>query len=261
MWQTNLKVLAVAAVVLSFYTGVAHIIPQLQSEVPESVNLGAGATGEQLASAGEKIYNGAGGCGACHGLGTRAPNLLTDEKGTGLIGQRCGKRDGNKPCKQYLLEALTTPNAFVVAGYGPIMPDMRRQISLDQIWAVIAFLESNGGEIDVTGQDIVDAQAAAGAAKPAAAPAGAPIDVTKVLSDYNCSGCHVLKGEGGAVGPALDGIGARSNADEIRQSITSPRAKIAKGFEAMAEMMPANFGQQLSQAELDALVAFLAGLK
>jgi len=261
MWKTNLKVLALAVVVLGFYTGVAHIIPQLQSEVPESVNLGAGATGDQLAAAGEKIYNGAGGCGACHGLGTRAPNLLTDEKGTGLIGQRCAKRSAGKACKEYLYEALTAPNAFVVSGYGPIMPDMRRQISLDQIWAVIAFLESNGGEIDVTGQDIVDAQAA-GAAKPvAAAPAGAAIDVPKLLSDYACAGCHALKGEGGAVGPAFDGIGARSTADEIRQSIINPRAKVAKGFEAMAEMMPANFGQQLSKAELDALVAFLAGLK
>jgi mono/diheme cytochrome c family protein len=261
MWKTNLKVLAVAAVVLGFYTGVAHVIPQLQSEVPESVNLGAGATGDQLASAGEKIYNGAGGCGACHGLGTRAPNLLTDEKGTGLIGQRCSKRSPGKSCKEYLYEALTTPNAFVVSGYGPIMPDMRRQISLDQIWAVIAFLESNGGEIDVTGQDIVDAQAAAGAAKPAAPPAGAAIDVPKLLSDYACAGCHAVKGEGGAVGPAFDGIGTRSSADEIRESIISPRAKVAKGFEAMAEMMPANFAQQLSKAELDALVAFLAGLK
>ena len=94
MWKTNLKVLAIALVVVGFYTTVAHIIPQLQSEVPEALALGSGVTPEALVAAGEKIYNGAGGCTACHGLGTRAPNLITDYKGQGAIGARCGMAGG-----------------------------------------------------------------------------------------------------------------------------------------------------------------------
>ena len=37
MWKTNLKVLLIALTVIGFYTGVAHIIPQLQSEVPSAL--------------------------------------------------------------------------------------------------------------------------------------------------------------------------------------------------------------------------------
>ena len=51
MWKTNLKVLAVALVVIGFYTTVAHVIPQLQSEVPTALDLSAGVTPEALVAA------------------------------------------------------------------------------------------------------------------------------------------------------------------------------------------------------------------
>src|SRR5919198_4910529 len=174
MWRTNLKILALAFVVIGFYTTVAHVIPQLQSEVPEALALGTGATPEALVSAGEKIYNGAGGCTACHGLGTRAPNLLTDYKGQGAIGARCGTRKPGMNCKAYIYESLTQPQAYIVAGFDPIMPDMRKQLSEDQIWATVAFLESQGGEVDVTGDDIKNTRPATpcgGVAPAAAGPA------------------------------------------------------------------------------------------
>src|SRR5919199_3222865 len=170
MWQTNVKVLAVGAVVVGFYTTVAHVIPQLQSEVPEELAFGGSVTPEALVAAGERIYNGAGGCTACHGLRTRAPNLLTDERGQGAIGARCGKRKPGLDCKAYLYESLTNPSAFVVPGFEPIMPDMRRQLSNDQIWAAIAFLESQGGEVTVTADDIK--KTATGAGGNAGASAG-----------------------------------------------------------------------------------------
>src|SRR5918912_1425082 len=116
MWKTNLKVLVVALIVIGFYTTVAHVIPQLQSEVPESLDLSSNASPEALVAAGERVYNGAGGCTACHGLGTRAPNLLTDYKGQGAIGARCGTREQGKNCKAYLYESLTSPTAYVVPG-------------------------------------------------------------------------------------------------------------------------------------------------
>src|SRR5688572_13843138 len=129
MWRTNLRVLLVAACVIGFYTLVAHAIPQLESEVPASLSLGADATPEALASAGERVYNGAGGCTACHGLGTRAPNLASGDGGAGPIGARCGSRQPGKDCKTYLYESMTEPNKYVVPGFEPIMPDMRRQLS------------------------------------------------------------------------------------------------------------------------------------
>src|SRR5918992_2495733 len=154
MWKTNLKVLLATLLVVGFYTGVAHIIPQLESEVPEALALTGNVSPEQLVAAGERIYNGAGGCTACHGLGARAPNLLTDHAGQGAIGARCGTRQPGVSCKQYLHEAMIEPGKYLVPGFDNIMPDMRRQLPDDQIWAVIAFLESQGGEVTVTAADI-----------------------------------------------------------------------------------------------------------
>jgi mono/diheme cytochrome c family protein len=264
MWRTNLRVLCLALAVIGFYTMVAHIIPQLQSEVPETLALGGDVTPEALVAAGEKVFNGAGGCTTCHGLGTRAPNLLTDEKGQGSIGARCGRRKPGMDCKAYLYESLVKPGAFVVPGYEPIMPEMRRQLSEDQIWAVVAFLESQGGEVTVTGADVKSTSTPGTARPPAAgAPAAPPAttDPHVLYRQMGCIGCHQLEGGGGQVGPSFDHIGRRLRPDQIRRAILFPNADTAKGFEKVAGVMPTNFGQQLSAAQLEALVEFLGSRK
>lgn len=258
MWRTNLKVIIVVLGTLGTYTLVANSIPQIQSEVPRALDLSGDVTPEQLVLAGERIFNGAGGCTACHGLGTRAPNLLTDEAGAGPIGSRCGSRKEGMACKDYLWESLTDPGTFVVSGYQPIMQDMRRTLPPDQVWAVIAYLESNGGNVDVTADDVRAAQEPSGAAAPAAAAPTASTDPREILTANACLGCHQLGGEGGAVGPPFTGMGARLTKDQIRAAILDPNATIAQGFEAMRGMMPPNFGQQLSAAQLEAVVNFLS---
>ena len=92
MFVTNLKIVIVVVLTLAGYTLIANMIPQIESEVPEELDLSGDVSAEQLVAAGERLYNGAGGCTACHGLGTRAPNLLTSEGGLGTIGARCGER-------------------------------------------------------------------------------------------------------------------------------------------------------------------------
>src|SRR2546425_11452425 len=169
MWAINLRIIGIVLGVLALYTLIANKIPQVQSEVPKALNLSSNVTPEQLVSAGDQLFHGAGGCTACHGLGTRAPNLLTDEKGQGPIGARCGKREPGKDCKAYLYESLTSPRAYVVAGYEPIMPEMGRILSPQQLWALVAFLESNGGTVEVSAAEIPAARAA-----PARGGAGAP---------------------------------------------------------------------------------------
>jgi ubiquinol-cytochrome c reductase cytochrome b subunit len=267
MWLTNLKLVVLVLVVLGAYTFVANSIPQIESEVPTAVALGADATPEQLAAAGERIYQGAGGCTTCHGLGTRAPNLLTDEGGAGTIGARCGNREPGKSCKQYLFEALTNPGGFVVPGYQPIMPDMRRTLPGDQVWAVVAYLQSLGGTIDVTAEDLASARegGGSGAAAPPAQPPGAPATVSlnarEIINANGCLGCHRLGGEGGTIAPPFDGIGARLTRDQLRQGILEPNATVAAGFESMRGTMPATFGQTMTAAQLEALVGFLANRK
>jgi len=143
MWANNLRILGVVLGTLALYTLIANKIPQVQSEVPRALTLGANVTPEQLVSAGDQLYHGAGGCTACHGLGTRAPNLLTDEKGQGPIGARCGKREPGKDCKAYVYESLTSPRAYVVAGYEPIMPSFAGQLDEGELAALITYLKEN----------------------------------------------------------------------------------------------------------------------
>ncbi len=258
MLMTNLKVLIVALIVIGFYTMIARIIPQLESEVPEALVLGADVTPEALAEAGERIYNGAGGCTACHGLGTRAPNLLTDHAGQGTIGTRCAARTG-ADCKAYLYESLTEPGAYVVSGFDNIMQDLRRQLSEDQIWATVAYLQSLGGEITVTAADIPEASTTAPAATGAAM--SATTDPMALLQEQACLGCHVIDGAGPPIGPSFDGIGSRLSPDQIRSSILDPDAELSAGFEQFAGMMPKTFGQMLSAAQLETMVTFLAERK
>lgn len=48
-----------------------------------------------------------------------------------------------------------------------------------------------------------------------------------------CRRCHMAKGDGGEVGPVLDGIGSRYTREQILESIADPNATIAQGFETL----------------------------
>ncbi len=261
MWATNLKVALVVVLTLAAYALVANMIPQVESEVPEELELSGELSAEELVAAGERIYYGAGGCTACHGLGTRAPNLLKSEGDLGPIGARCGDREPGMDCKAYLYESLTQPTRYVVEGYAPIMPDMSRTLSNEQIWALVAFLQAQGGEVTVTAAD-VKAKEAAGSGPPAAAATGpatpATDDPLALMEELGCFACHVLGDRGNAVGPPLTDVGARRSPDEIRRSILDPGAETAPGYEALAGMMPTNFGERMTAAQLERLVEFLA---
>ena len=270
MWATNLRIIGIVVGTLALYTLIANKIPQVQPEVPHALTLGANVTPEQLVSAGDQLYHGAGGCTACHGLGTRAPNLLTDEKGTGPIGVRCAKREPGKSCKQYLYESLADPTAYVVSGYQPIMPVMTRQLSPEQVWAAIAYLEAQGGTVDVTGDDIAKAKQAAGPATAAgggATPAGGPglaggsTDPKQIIQAAGCLACHKLEGQGQVIAPDLTHVGSRRDADAIRRKILDPASSITQGYEKLAGIMPKTFGSMMSASQLEALVEYLAGHK
>jgi len=265
MWATNLKVLGIVLGTLALYTLIANKIPQVQSEVPQTLTLGANVTPEQLVAAGEKVFNGIGGCTTCHGLGTRAPNLLTDEKGTGPIGARCGKREAGKSCKQYLYESLDNPTAFVAPGYQPIMPVMTKQLSPPQVWSVIAFLESQGGTVDVTASDIpatsTPSTTSTGSGAGGAAFAGGSTDPKAIIQAAGCLACHKLDGQGQVIAPDLTHVGSRRDAESIRKKILDPASSIAKGYEKLAGIMPKTFGTMMNAAQLEALSQYLAAHK
>jgi mono/diheme cytochrome c family protein len=258
MWGTNLKILGVVLGTIAVYTLLANAIPQVESEVPEELSFTGEVSAEQLIEAGEELYAGAGGCTACHGLGTRAPNLLTAQGSEGPIGARCADRVPGEDCKAYLHRSMVEPNAHVVEGFQPIMPDMSRTLSDAQIWSMVAYLQSQGGEVTVTSSDLAAASADTAPAAGGAAGPSATTDPETLIRELQCIACHKLGAEGQEVGPPFDGIGARLSPDEIRGAILDPAATVSPGYEQFAGVMPPNFGTRLTAAQLEALVSFLA---
>ena len=91
-----------------------------------------------------------------------------------------------------------------------------------------------------------------------AAPAAAQ-DGAKVYADQKCSVCHAIAGKGNAKG-ALDNVGTKLTADEIRQWIVDPVGMTAKAKATRKPAMTAKYAS-LPKPELDALVTYLSSLK
>jgi mono/diheme cytochrome c family protein len=81
---------------------------------------------------------------------------------------------------------------------------------------------------------------------------------TVIGSQAGCVTCHSLDAGVVIVGPSLDGIGNRS-ADFLKESILDPDAKLADGFPAGT--MPQVWGDELTDEQVDQLVAFMLTLK
>lgn len=80
----------------------------------------------------------------------------------------------------------------------------------------------------------------------------------QVYTDQKCSMCHSIAGKGNAKG-ALDDIGSKLSAAEIKQWIVDPKTMAEK---AKAERKPAMKAYaSLPAADLEALVAYLESLK
>ena len=86
------------------------------------------------------------------------------------------------------------------------------------------------------------------------AAAGAPGE--QIFTSAGCAGCHTLAaaGSNATIGPDLGQL-SEANAGFVRTSILRPNAEIAEGFSE--GVMPEDFGDELSDEELDALVKYL----
>lgn len=87
---------------------------------------------------------------------------------------------------------------------------------------------------------------------------GNPAAGKKVFTgDGGCGGCHALQeaGTNGTTGPDLDEALRGKDAESIEESIVNPNAEIASGFGP--NIMPDDYGSELSRQQLADLVAFL----
>ena len=80
----------------------------------------------------------------------------------------------------------------------------------------------------------------------------------KVYATQKCATCHVAGGAGGKMATALDGVGSKLTAAELKLWITDPAPLIAK-LKAKPKVSMKKY--TLPDADLDALVAYLASLK
>ena len=98
-----------------------------------------------------------------------------------------------------------------------------------------------------------------GEAQPAPPPSaeGDPAAGKAVFAAQGCGGCHTFSAAGttASVGPDLDEGLQGKDAAFVHESIVDPNKEIASGYGA--GIMPQDFGQKLSQKQLDDLVAFL----
>ena len=78
----------------------------------------------------------------------------------------------------------------------------------------------------------------------------------QIFTSAGCAGCHTLAAAGSTatIGPDLSQL-STAEAEFVRTSIVEPNAQVAEGFSP--DVMPDNFGEELSDEELDALVKYL----
>jgi mono/diheme cytochrome c family protein len=254
-----------ALIVMALYTYFANSIPQIESRPPQELSLeGGNVTPAQLVKAGEEIFKTKGTCEVCHRVGqkgARAPDLAG-------VGGRAATRKPGMSAKAYLIESLLNPSAYVVEGYPPIMPAVDKPpigLNRSEIWALVAYLESLGGTVDVTLADIPPTVGAAAAGGGAAAEVKLPGDPKAGKAVFTgkggCVACHKAGDvAGAAVGPDLSQIARIQTPDYIMRKILDPRGMgTVSGYPA--GVMPPTFGQTLTAREYTDLVAFLLTLK
>ena len=246
LWSSVMRLLTFSLAVIWFYAFVAGLVPESST----AVNLTEldWSDPDAVAEQGALVFNGKGQCSACHTVDTSAPKGrcpdLTD------IGVNAATRVPGMDAKAYLIESMYQPANYLVPGYGKIMPEVwKAPIALSklEIEAVIAYLQSQGGEIDPTPFDEPIDRADIGTAAEALPPllTGDPELGKKVFVDVACISCHAVTGiESPAAGetnedfeivtaPDLSEIAAFNDMRYLEESVLVPGAQIVSGYGAV----------------------------
>ena len=114
---------------------------------------------QDLVQDGRDIFFGKGRCSSCHTLGRVPTTHLAPEL----------YESGDRLTKEYMYESLTEPEAYIKKNFDPpepkkysmIMPVINRPpigLSENEMLAVIAFLQSQGGKVTVSPADLTPAK-------------------------------------------------------------------------------------------------------
>lgn len=93
---------------------------------------------------------------------------------------------------------------------GTAMPD--QFFNGTQIWQVVAFVRSLGQQA------------------PAPPVPGSPAHGRELVVQKGCTGCHLIRGEGGVRGPDLSVIGSQRSYQHLRDALLNPDASVAQQY-------------------------------
>ncbi len=215
--------------------------------------LGEGVSAEN----GEQIFWGPGKCSTCHSIGSRGGSVRGPNLGESDVGLQIALRALERArarsaelgreltATEYLVEAVTSPSAFVVDGFKDEMPTVYEPpISLgpDQIASIVLYLQTLGGAADPASIVLpAEVRAAAGRAREVEAWApyldGDSVAGRELFFDLAgpapCAKCHTVDGVGGDIGPDLSAVAGTRTAQFIVESILRPSSSIAGGYESV----------------------------
>ncbi|MGD9765321.1 MAG: cytochrome c family protein [Candidatus Binatia bacterium] len=146
----GLNVVAVVLGATLFYTYVGQLVPQKQLKPPPKIEISAEMPPAELAKIGDKLAHDKGLCLTCHTVGSAGPHRYPDLAG---VADRAKSRVAGLGQVEYFAQSLCEPDAFVVPGFAPGMPRVHQPpigLSDQEIHAVIAWLQSQGGEPTIT---------------------------------------------------------------------------------------------------------------
>lgn len=262
------KLLALLVGTTLFYTWVGALVPQKEVHPPEVVEMSEDISTDELVTIGQGIFEGKGLCITCHDGGARFPDLAG-------IATVAGTRIPGLDALGYMAQSIYQPDAYIVPGFNPGMPAIDKPpiaLSGDEIVAVIAYLQTLGGEATITlatnlpyadgaeptsdvdppgGADVADAIAGSDTvASPATATvteAGAARGpAAALLEQYGCNACH---GEGGEAS-RLAGLGTRRDSASIRRALIDHEPPL-----------PASYAGRVTLAEVSAMTDYLSSLE
>jgi cytochrome c2 len=255
-----------------FYTWVGSLVPQKEVHPPEVVEMSEDISTEEMVSIGQELFEGKGLCNTCHTIGSSGALRFPDLAG---IATRAGGRVPGLGPLEYMAQSLYQPEAYIVPGFNPGMPAIDKPpigLSDDEIRAVIAYLQTLGGEATMTmatsipyaqgaeptsdvdppgGADVADAIAGSDTVAPPATagvtPAGDISAAGALLERYGCTECHALEAGGEET---LAGVGDRLDRVAIQRALVDHEPPL-----------PATYTGRVTLAEVRAMTDYLSRLR
>jgi len=199
-----------------------------------------------IVKTGEKLYWGRAQCHHCHMVEDRGTNLRgPNHQDLGFRADAQAKKLGLSSGTEYIVQSIMDPSAYIVEGYSDDMPKVYQppiSLSEDDIKAIVAYLQNEGGQADAWSININPQQLNA---KLAQSPFGHgnPEQGRAVFTVLSCGTCHTVGDQKAtSLAPELTAIGAYRNWTWLAQSITDPNAEIGANWkDALVYLKPGVF--------------------